>query len=250
MRFKVLTFNIHKGFSFRSSSFTLHLIKQQLRDTQADFLFLQEVLGEHAQFSRQVDAWPTESQFEFLADEVWPHFAYGKNAVYPAGHHGNALLSRFPIKFYENIDLSLHRFERRGLLHAQVEFPDSGQSLDLFNTHLNLLHRHREQQIERIFKEVSARVPSSAPLILAGDFNDWTKKASKVLAAQENLKEAHQVLHGSYARSFPSFFPLLKLDRIYFRKLKLHSIERLHGKAWRALSDHLALLGEFELPSS
>ncbi len=46
-----------------------------------------------------VDMPPEEldSQFAFLADEIWPHFAYGKNAIYSAGHHGNAILSKHPI---------------------------------------------------------------------------------------------------------------------------------------------------------
>jgi len=35
-------------------------------------------------------------QHEFLAHESWLHHAYGKNSVYDSGHHGNAILSRYP----------------------------------------------------------------------------------------------------------------------------------------------------------
>ncbi|MGZ3709925.1 MAG: endonuclease/exonuclease/phosphatase family protein, partial [Bdellovibrionota bacterium] len=64
-------------------------MRDALRAERADLVFLQEVLGEHEIHSRTVQGWPAGPQFEFLADELWPHFAYGKNAAYSAGHHGN-----------------------------------------------------------------------------------------------------------------------------------------------------------------
>jgi hypothetical protein len=59
-------------------------------------------------------------QHEFIADSVWHEVAYGKNAVSHHGHHGNAVLSRYPIIAHENLDISAHAFESRGLLHCTI----------------------------------------------------------------------------------------------------------------------------------
>ena len=42
---------------------------------------------------------------------MWSDYAYGRNAVYPEGHHGNAVLSRFPIEHYQNLDVSVGNSE-------------------------------------------------------------------------------------------------------------------------------------------
>ena len=70
-------------------------------------MFLQEVLGEHGKHASRYEDWPATSQYEFLADSMWSDFAYGQNAVYPDGHHGNALLSKYPIKASRNLDVSI-----------------------------------------------------------------------------------------------------------------------------------------------
>ena len=50
---------------------------------------------------------PTDAttQFEFLADSIWSHYAYGKNAIYQHGHHGNAILSELPFAISNNVDV-------------------------------------------------------------------------------------------------------------------------------------------------
>ena len=94
----ITTYNIHKGFSQFNQRMMLHELKDQLHALGPDVVFLQEVLGEHRGHAERHDAWPEEPQYEFLADQLWQDFAYGRNAVYPEGHHGNAILSRYPIR--------------------------------------------------------------------------------------------------------------------------------------------------------
>src|SRR4051812_7468381 len=93
---RVISYNIHKGFSSGNLKFILKKMREALRFVQPDLIFLQEVLGHHEVHSRRIKDWPDQSQFEFLAHELWPHFAYGRNAVYTNGHHGNAILSKYP----------------------------------------------------------------------------------------------------------------------------------------------------------
>src|SRR5690606_12634201 len=117
--------------------------------------------------------WPTNAQFEFLADSVWDHFAYGKNAISESGHHGNAILSRFPIISQENIDISTSKLERRGLLHGVAENPLTGQRFDLICIHLDLREFGRQRQLRSICKRIDQANDHSTPLLLCGDFNDW-----------------------------------------------------------------------------
>ena len=90
---RVLTYNIHKGFNMSNRRFILHQIREALIAADADLLFLQEMQGRHQRHEKKVKDWPDQSQLEFIAEGVWPFFAYGKNAIYNAGHHGNAILS-------------------------------------------------------------------------------------------------------------------------------------------------------------
>jgi len=238
----VATYNIHKGLSFFNRHVMLHELRDQLRSLNVDIVFLQEVVGEHALHANRFRNWPKNAQYEFLADSVWTDFAYGKNAVYDHGHHGNAILSRFPISSWENEDISAHRFESRGLLHCELTIPGWKDTLHCICVHLGLFKRGRNQQLESIGKRIWQLVPADAPLVLAGDFNDWGGVANQLLASHLNLTEVFQHAHGKTARSFPSIFPLLRLDRIYIRGFQVKNAHILRNRPWSHISDHAALL--------
>ncbi|MCM2323688.1 MAG: endonuclease/exonuclease/phosphatase family protein [Oligoflexia bacterium] len=219
-------------------------MRSLLRKMHPDLVFLQEVLGQHEGHRQKILEWPVQSQFEFLADEIWPHYAYGKNAVYSAGHHGNAILSKFPIVSWENIDISTNRVERRGLLHGVIRIPGHSRPIHAINVHLGLLEAERSKQLRQICDRIDSHVPHGDPLVLAGDFNDWRIRASDILERKLEVREAFFTLTGNHARTFPSWLPALRLDRIYFRGLTAHSAECLAGKPWSELSDHIALYVE------
>lgn len=246
---RILSYNIHKGFSL-DRRFVLSAIKQAIQTTGADLVFLQEVVGENKKHSRKLPDWPMTTQLEFLADSIWTHYAYGKNAVYSNGHHGNAILSLFPIVQYENIDISNNRFERRGLLHATIQVPDIPEApcIHAICVHLDLFERGRIQQIERIVRRIHDHVPDDHPLIIAGDFNDWREKASAILEAELGVQEIFLKLYGQHARSFPSWLPFLPLDRIYTRGFEAVEASCFTEPPWDTLSDHGALLANLRLP--
>ena len=244
---RVLSYNIHKGFSASNRQLVLAEIRNQVRSLGADLLFLQEVVGSHLRHSEKVPNYPTESQFEYIADSVWPHFAYGQNAVYPHGHHGNAILSLMPIVSWHNLDLSTNRWERRGLLHAVVNGPLG--PLNVFSLHLNLFERGRRAQTTKIVDYIKAITQPSEGILLAGDFNDWGGSLSDTLRSELNLCEAYQEMHGHHAKTFPSILPFLRLDRIYFRNLKVKEARCLGDKQWARLSDHCPLTADFDFES-
>ncbi len=241
----ILTYNIHKGFSPTNRRFVLHEIKESLRHINSDVVFLQEIQGEHLIRQHKVDSWPNDTQFEFLADQVWQHHAYGKNAIYKSGHHGNAILSKHPFIEWENINVSPIRSASRSLLHGTIEIADSRQKLHVICVHLGLLNSEREKQLSILSKRISSHVPHNEPLILAGDFNDWLGKAEKHLCHELGLQEIFKKNTGHYARSFPAWLPALNMDRIYFRGLTPIKCQRLHGSPWKKLSDHTPLIASF-----
>lgn len=244
MRLRVLTYNMHKGFCFYSRQYVLRELREAIRSVDADLVFLQEVMGVHPV---QMSEKELGSQFEYLADQIWNHYAYGKNAIYSDGHHGNCILSKYPITQSENINVSTNPLEKRGLLHACIEM--TGSDLHLVCLHLDLLERGRKQQMERLVNRVRASVPRDAPLIVAGDFNDWQKRFSDPLAQKLGLEECGVSLTGAHAPTFPSPRPFLSLDRIYVRHFDIHQHRVLSGLPWKRLSDHAAVLVELELAS-
>lgn len=247
MKLRVLSYNIHKGFSM-NRKFVLEKIREAIQTVSADIVFLQEVQGEHSKHRKKFkDQWPVTTQLEYLADSIWSHHAYGKNAVYSEGHHGNAILSKFPLSFYENVDISTNRFERRGLLHAILDIPDVKPSVHLICIHLNLFEKSRIQQIEHLIKRIEEVVPHNSPLIIGGDFNDWRETISPILERELDVFEAFKQRLGAHARSFPSWLPMLPLDRIYIRGLQVEDAVCLEGNPWHELSDHNALYSELQI---
>lgn len=233
-KLRVLSYNIHKGFNLTNTKFVIEEIKATIQQTQADIALLQEV-GGTAKLA---------SQFEYLADGLWPHFAYGQNSVYQSGHHGNAILSKFPIFKKNNLNLTVYRLEKRGLLHAIIQIGSETQ-VHLLTVHLDLLARNRRVQVKSILEYVQLTIPKDAKVILGGDFNDWSEEVSKVLKSELDFDEAHMKIHNCHGKTFPSFFPILALDRVYYRNLKATKSEVLSSDSWLTLSDHLALVTEF-----
>ena len=238
---RIATFNIHKGLTHFNARFALHEQRELLRTLQPDVVFLQEVRDEHAPHSQRFANWPEQGQASFLADAVWPQFAYGKNSVYPAGHHGNALLSKFPIIQSNNADISAHSSEQRGMLHCTIQVPQWDQALHAICVHLGLFARWRHAQLEMVADYIDQHVPAHAPLMIAGDFNDWTTRAGGRFASRLDLHEVFEQHTGRHARSFPSFLPILSLDRVYVRGFHIKHAQVHSGVGLLKMSDHAVL---------
>lgn len=241
----LLTYNIHKGFGVGKIRFLLPEMKNAIERLNPDLVFLQEVQGRHDKQEKKVSDWPKEAQFEYIAEKFWPHIAYGKNAIYQAGHHGNAILSKYNLLEYENINVSEWIRASRSLLHATIEL--SGQEVHLLCVHLGFFKEERLKQVAALSARILEYIPIDAPLIIGGDFNDWRKDLFEELEDRLGLKEAIKEVGGEHAKSFPALSPALHVDRIYFRGLKLKQAECLKGKPWRGLSDHLPLFAKFTL---
>jgi len=241
----VATYNIHKGFSQFNRRMMVHELRERLRQLAPDIIFLQEVQGLHLEHAESHIDWPEQSQHAFLADQVWENTAYGRNVIYDHGHHGNAILSRFPILMTHNQDVTQLRFERRGLLHCVIAASHWTHQVHCVCVHLSLFGRSRRKQMEALAERLEDWVPPDAPLIIAGDFNDWRNRADNLLIERLGLTEvfggAKKGGIGPPPRSFPSNLPLFRLDRIYVRGFSIERAEVHFGAPWSRISDHAAL---------
>ncbi|MBA4696412.1 MAG: endonuclease/exonuclease/phosphatase family protein [Legionella sp.] len=247
----LITYNIHKGFSVARLRFLLPQMREALASLNPDFVFLQEVQGEHKKHKKRVKGWPDQPQVAYIAEERWPYYLYAKNAIYQSGHHGNAILSKYPFERFENINLSnIHRASR-SILHGQIEWVEASEKriIHLLCVHLGLFKSERIAQCQALISRINDVIPHEEPLLIAGDFNDWRRHLTGPLIDTLGVQEAFYSIEGEHARSFPAIRPALCVDRIYFRGMNVLSVACLTGKPWRLLSDHVPLLARFELPS-
>lgn len=103
-------------------------------------------------------------------------------------------------------------------------------------------------QIERLIELICEVAPQGSPLVIAGDFNDWRAGHSRIsdkLRDRLGVVEAFESSQGRLAKTFPAAMPMLTLDRIYVRGMKIEAAHRLHGDVsgtrWRRMSDHVGL---------
>ncbi len=239
-----MTANVHKGFTFFNRRFILPELRAAVTQLSTDVVCLQEVLGVHRRHEQRYHDWPAAPQYEYLADTMWPQFAYGRNAVYPDGDHGNALMSKFPIIHHQNLDVTIGGTEERGLLYCVLDVPRQ-KEVHAVCVHLGLRESHRRQQLH-LLGALLESLPPTEPVVVAGDFNDWRGKATAILE-QWGLREAFVEAYGMPAKTFPARWPLLRLDRVYVRNARTHAPSVLYRKPWSHLSDHAPLVVEIHL---
>lgn len=240
MKIKVLTYNVHKFFNITRRNYFLSQLKELLSKMDLDLVFLQEIRGLQP---TKIEEKFNKDPLEHLADELWDHFIYGKNAIYTRGNHGNAILSKYPFLSWENFNISNHKWEKRGFLLGKIEI--KGRPISISCTHLDLTAMGRRRQVKKIETLLNKHTKSSDPFIFCGDFNDWNNKTSALVT---NLGfECSEITLNKKSATFPSFFPLLELDKIFFRNAKCLTTHVLTDPHWKTLSDHLPLYAEFEI---
>jgi endonuclease/exonuclease/phosphatase family metal-dependent hydrolase len=182
---RVISYNIHKGRSALGGRDSLSDLRLGLYGLRPDLLFLQEVQGRNEQHFN------LDAQHESLGAALCMNTAYGCNAVRQRSDHGNALLSRYPILSQENQDISDHRLEQRGLLHVKVQIADT--TVHCLVVHLGLFAGGRSRQVAALLARIKRSVPVDAPMLIAGDFNDWNNRLAPLFVKQLGLYEVFAV---------------------------------------------------------
>ncbi|MFT3779574.1 MAG: endonuclease/exonuclease/phosphatase family protein [Ottowia sp.] len=238
---RVATYNIHKGVQGIGPArrLEIHNLALAVETLDADIVCLQEVRATNRREAEYFTQWPELSQAEFLAPEGY-EAVYRTNAVTRHGEHGNALLSRWPIVAHRHEDMSDHRFEQRGLLHAEVLV--AGRPLHVIVVHFGLIPASRQRQTEQLRRYIAREIPLHVPVVVAGDFNDWGTRVRRLLHV-----DALHAFEGPRTLTYPSRLPVVQLDHIYARGLAPLSLAAPRGRVWSRMSDHLPLIAEFRL---
>ena len=241
---RVATYNIHKGVQGIGPQrrLEIHNLGHAVAQLDVDIVCLQEVRKLNRNEAQHFHNWPEQSQAEFLAPKGY-EAVYRTNAITQHGEHGNALLSRWPVLAHQHEDISDHRFEQRGLLHVEVMV--HGITVHVVVVHLGLIRSSRTRQVAQLQRFIEREIPFDAPLLVAGDFNDWGS------LVQRAFKTMHlSAFEGARYATFPARLPLVQLDYVYARGLLPLAVQVPRGRHWWRMSDHLPLIAEFSLPKN
>lgn len=240
-RLRIVTWNIHKGIG-TDRKYQLERILAVLRDLDADVVCLQEV-------DRGVPRSGFEDQAERLSDELgYPHASLGLNVRVKGGAYGNLTLSKHPLSDIHNVDLTVPPKKRRSALVTRVEVgPTTGWMLA--NVHLGLMHMERKIQVRRLLEHLFEGAEPGQPLVIAGDWNEWTKRLVRSVMNEHGFHVARTDARPKGERTWPSRMPLVRLDKILYRDpVRCHHVACVLDETTRVASDHLPLIVELETP--
>ncbi|PAT33106.1 endonuclease [Vandammella animalimorsus] len=236
---RIVTYNIHKGVQGLGPLSRLEIgnLGLAIEQLDADIVCLQEVRKHNLRGQARFAHWPAQPQAQYLAPEGY-EAVYHTNAITRHGEHGNALLTRWPVLRSQQRDISDHRLEQRGILHAEINV--GGHIVHVLVVHLGLIHISRLRQIAMIREFVREHIPAHEAVVVAGDFNDWGDQTGLLLRETGFIEYDAQ-----RAFTYPSRLPVVQLDRIFVRRLVPQSIFVPRGRIWWRMSDHLPLVASF-----
>lgn len=222
---RLMTWNIH-GAVGRNPRFDLARVVDLISRHQPDIVALQEIDSRRGLSGGD--------PFEILRKEFGSHGIDARTITTEDGDYGQALFSRWPIRASEIRDISYPEREPRRAIRCTIETPKG--LLCVIATHLGLSLGERKSQVQTLLELAGDR---SMTTVMLGDFNDWIWAGSvrKVLSLALPGRTRH--------RTFPSFCPLLHLDRIYCRP---HSAMRRNfiDRSARGISDHLPVIADVQ----
>ena len=223
---RVATWNVHGGIG-ADGRYAPERIVGVLQEIGADVVALQEVASQEAHTS-------------FLADlerETGYHVVAGLLRQRHGTDFGNAILSRFPVRSVERLDLAVDRCEPRGALDVCIDL-GLRPLLRVVATHLGLRPYERREQVRRILAKVERDSPH--PMLLMGDLNEWYLWGRPLRWLHSHFREMPVA-----PRTFPSRRPLFALDRIWVSPAgSLRGLARHLTPLARQASDHLPLTAE------
>lgn len=228
--FTFLTYNVHEavGSDHRRN---YSRIVDVIHEINPDIMALQEV---------DVRSDDSIAQKSFLFETVTsclPYFGIkGITLIRSQSAYGNALFFRNKPEEIRRHDISYGDREPRGVLDCILRA--DGTPLRILNTHFGLNRKERARQVQLIKHFLKER--PEIPSLLAGDFNEWCpfSRQIKLLRQDWNMVPCR--------RTFPSRFPVLPLDRIFFNH-RIRIVEfRVHNTPLsRSASDHRPLIANF-----
>lgn len=155
------------------------------------------------------------------------------------GWHGNVLLVREGA-VRDVHQVSLPGLEPRGALVADLELAQG--SVRVVAAHLGLFRHSRLLQVEALIAH--AGETTDRPVVLMGDLNEWRRRRRSAL-------HSFGPVFGPIGRgvpSFPSYYPVLALDRVLAQPAEIiEGVEAHDSPLARLASDHLPVKARIRL---
>jgi endonuclease/exonuclease/phosphatase family metal-dependent hydrolase len=229
---RVATYNIHTCVGV-DRRYDPGRVAAVLREIDADIACLQEVDARRGT-GRYADQWA------YLGEATGCRVVLGGGVGDWGGRFGNAILTRFPVLTAHSIDLSVGGWEPRGAIDADLLFGD--RVLRVIATHFGLRATERRLQANRLVSALAGSLPphrrEAEAVLLMGDLNEWRGRSGAIRAFDRQLGPS------AAERTFPSWMPVLALDRIYADgPAVLRDVEVYRSPLARLASDHLPLVG-------
>jgi endonuclease/exonuclease/phosphatase family metal-dependent hydrolase len=177
-----------------------------------------------------------DDPLETLAEALGLYVTFAATRVHKHGELGNAILSRWPLGSVSMLDLSYSRLESRVAVAAQIA--SEGGVLEVVATHLALADRTRHKQVRALLDHPQL---GRGPTVLLGDMNAW-RRCPATRALDDELASVE------FPVSFPAARPVLALDRIYTRGVRVVDISAHESRAAQRASDHLPVVARIRLP--
>jgi endonuclease/exonuclease/phosphatase family metal-dependent hydrolase len=235
---RILSYNIHKGIGGRDRRYRLERVIEVIEQENPDLVCLQEVDANVAR-SRFHD------QPRMLADyfHAVAHL-HQQNVRLKSGGYGNLILSRWPLAGKHQISLRLGRKRPRGAQMVVVDTPEG--RLHLVHWHLGLAERERHWQVNHLLVHPLFLESAALPTRIVGDTNDWRNTLCRGPFATHGFHHVTQPI--SRFRSFPAYFPMGSLDKIFCRgKVLVRAARMVRTRMAKRASDHLPLVVDFHL---
>jgi endonuclease/exonuclease/phosphatase family metal-dependent hydrolase len=191
---RIATYNVHSGKGI-DGRFRPERVSAVIAELRADVIALQEYVSLVADFDLR-DHLMRATGFQMIAMST---MKVGE------GDFGNALLTRWPILDAVEHTLSVGTYEPRGAL--EVVLGRKHRELRVIATHLGLRDAERRDQLARLIEIV--RRDRDTPTVLCGDFNIARLHSTALATCREHFGHSHA------PKSFPSFAPVLPLDRVW-----------------------------------
>jgi endonuclease/exonuclease/phosphatase family metal-dependent hydrolase len=226
----VASYNIHQCIG-RDGQWHPGRIARVLQELEADIVGLQEV---HSRTGGSKESY----QMRYLADVTGFEAVAGTTMLKHDSEYGNVLLSRYPIKNVQRLDLSVRRREPRGALDAEIECRN--KTIRIIVSHLGLGPFERRHQMKNLLAAIDTR--QTEPCVLLIDHNEWLPCGPVIRWCNDRFCETRRAV-----KTFPAAFPMFALDRIWVRPARaLVRVERHISMASRIASDHLPVRGTID----
>lgn len=226
---RVVSYNVHRavGLDHRQDG---KRVGEVLNAMDADVITLQEAESAHSDThpSQQLEQWAERLNMQYIA---------GPNLFHDVAGYGNGILTKLHIERVRLHNISVERFEPRGIIDIIVTY--MGMPIRVLNTHFGLKLWERREQMSRLIELLYQKPYTTIPTILTGDFNEWRWLSGFFKALNKRMPQAVK------GRTFPTRWPLLQLDQIWCSADWSIMGEQVFNTAEsRIASDHLPIYAD------